>query len=73
LLIQNILCTFVTIKTRNIQPAETKKYATAVFEVCNKHKLSQFTGLYFSLANGKVESVEKFMFEYDDKKLYKML
>ena len=58
---------------KNIQPAETKKYATAVFEVCNKHKLSQFTGLYFNLANGKVESVEKFMFEYDDKKLYKML
>jgi hypothetical protein len=58
---------------KNIMPAETKKYATAVFEVCNKHKLSQFTGLYFSLANGKVESVETFMFEYDDKKLYKML
>jgi hypothetical protein len=54
-------------------PAETKKYATAVFEVCNKHKLSQFTGLYFSLANGKVESVETFIFDYDDKKLYKML
>ena len=53
--------------------SEKKKYAEAVFQVCGKHDLKQFTGLYFGLAEGKVESVETFMFKYDDKLLYKML
>lgn len=60
-------------KPKNITPAEKKKYATAVFEVCTKYDLKQFTGLYFGLADGKVESIEKFMMNYDDKVLYKML
>ena len=60
-------------KPKNIMASEKKKYAEAVFEVCGKHDLKQFTGLYFGLAEGKVESVETFMFKYDDKLLYKML
>ena len=60
-------------KPKNIMPAEKKKYAAAVFEVCTKHDLKPFTGLYFGLNDGKVESVETFLIEYDDKLLYKML
>lgn len=60
-------------KPKNIMPAEKKKYAAAVFEVCTKHDLKPFTGLYFGLNDGKVESIEKFLIEYDDKLLYKML
>lgn len=60
-------------KPKNIMPAEKKKYAAAVFEVCTKHDLKPFTGLYFGLNDGKVESVESFLMEYDDKLLYKML
>ena len=60
-------------KPKNIMPAEKKKYAAAVFEVCAKHDLKPFTGLYFGLNDGKVESIEKFLIEYDDKLLYKML
>ena len=60
-------------KPKNIMPAEKKKYAAAVFEVCTKYDLKPFTGLYFGLNDGKVESVEKFLIEYDDKLLYKML
>jgi hypothetical protein len=60
-------------KPKNIMASEKKKYAEAVFELCGKEDLKQFTGLYFGLAEGKVESVETFMFKYDDKLLYKML
>lgn len=60
-------------KPKNIMPAEKKKYAAAVFEVCTKYDLKPFTGLYFGLADGKVESIETFLMNYDDKLLYKML
>lgn len=58
---------------KNITPQENKKYAEAVFEICDKHGLKQFSGLYFSLKDKKVESVKSFMLEYDNRKLYKML
>lgn len=60
-------------KPKNIMPSEKKKYAAAVFEVCAKYDLKPFTGLYFGLNDGKVESVESFLMDYDDKLLYKML
>jgi hypothetical protein len=60
-------------KPKNITPAEKKKYAQAVFEVCAKRNIKNFTGLYFGLNDGKVTSVEDFIFNYDDKTLYKML
>ena len=60
-------------RPKNITKEEQKKYAAAVFEVCAKHDVTQFTGLYFGLAQYKINSVEDFMFEYDDKLLYKML
>lgn len=60
-------------KPKNITPAEKKKYAQAVFEVCTKRNIKSFTGLYFGLNDGKVTSVEDFIFNYDDKNLYKML
>lgn len=60
-------------KPKNITKEEKKRYAAAVFEVCGKHDLKQFTGLYFGLVDGKVGSVEDFIVNYDDKLLYKML
>jgi len=62
-----------TRKPKNIMPAEKKKFAQAVFEVCGKHDIKIFTGLYFGLADGKIASVEDFMFNYDDKALYRLL
>ena len=61
------------LKPKNITPAEKKRYAMEVFNVCAKQELKPFTGLYFGLAEGKIESVEGFMMNYDDKLLYKML
>jgi hypothetical protein len=60
-------------KPKNITKEEKKRYAEAVFEVCGKNDVKQFTGLYFGLAQYKVNSVEEFLVEYDDKLLYKML
>jgi hypothetical protein len=60
-------------RPKNITKEEQKKYAAAVFEVCGKYDVTQFTGLYFGLAQYKINSVEDFMFNYDDKLLYKML
>lgn len=60
-------------KPKNITPKENKKYAQAVFEVTAKLDLKNFTGLYFGLKDGKVESVKEFMFNYDNKSLYRML
>ena len=60
-------------KPKNITKQEQKRYAEAVFEVCGKEDLKPFTGLYFGLAQYKVNSVEEFLVGYDDKLLYKML
>jgi hypothetical protein len=62
-----------TRRPKNITAPEKKKFAMAVFEVCNKYDVKDFTGLYFSLNDGKVADVKEFMFNYDDKRLYKML
>lgn len=60
-------------KPKNISAEERKKYAQAVFEVCARRDLKNFTGLYFGLMEGKISSIEDFMFNYDDKTLYKIL
>ncbi len=60
-------------KPKNITPAEKKKFAQAVFEICGKHDKKTFTGLYFQLADEKVKSIEDYMMAYDDKVLYKLL
>jgi hypothetical protein len=60
-------------RPKNITPQEKKKYAQAVFEVCAKRNIKNFTGLYFGLNDGKISSVDDFIFNYDDKVLYKIL
>lgn len=75
-LVNHLIEGWVELKDRrpkNITPAEKKKYAQSVFEVCAKRNIKNFTGLYFGLNEGKISSVEDFIFNYDDKTLYKML
>ena len=57
-------------KPKNITPAERKKYATKVFEVVDTMGLSSFTGLYFGLMDGKIESIRDYMRGMDNKRLY---
>ncbi len=57
-------------KPKNSTPAERKKFATKVFSVVDDMGLSSMTGLYFGLMGGKVESVEDYVRNMDNKRLY---
>jgi len=59
-------------KPKNITKQEQKKFAMKVFEVIKKNKVENFSGLFFSLKDGKFNTVNEFMVDYDDKKLYEM-
>jgi Tfp pilus assembly protein PilP len=60
------------LRPKNITPKEKKRYAMEVFRVAGKtHKA--YTGLFFGLNDGKVESVREYMMNYDNKKLYNVL
>lgn len=58
---------------KNITKQENKKYAMAVFEVCDRLNIKMFTGLYFGLKDKKIESVKDFLYAFDNRKLYKIL
>jgi hypothetical protein len=60
-------------RPKNITKGEQKKYASAVFSACKKYNVETFSGMYFGLAQYKVNSIEEFLMDYDDKLLYKML
>jgi len=62
-----------TKRPKNITRGEQKKFASAVFETCDKFNVKEFSGMFFSLAQYKVNSVEEYIIGYDDKSLYKML
>ena len=61
------------LKPKNITPEEKKHYAKSVFEVTDKHGVKDFTGLYFGLNDGKIQTVLSYIQNMDNKVLYKML
>ena len=71
--LNNIWLELKPYKPKNITPEEKKKFAAAVFEICAKDGLKMFSGLYFSLYDGKTTSVEDYLMKYDNKILYKIL
>lgn len=58
---------------KNIAKKEQKKFAMVVFKTIKEFNVDNFSGLFFALKDGKVESVKEYLFNYDDKKLYNML
>jgi hypothetical protein len=61
-------------KPKNITPEEKKKFAKAVFDICNTNKkLKQFSGLFFGLSQNKIGGVSEYIMKYDSKSLYKLL
>lgn len=60
-------------KPKNITAKERKKFAMNVHETIKKHNLDMFKGMFFGLQDGKLESVDKFLFDFDNKKLYQYL
>ncbi len=59
-------------KPKNITKEESKRYATEVFKVCDEQGVKGFTGLFFSLKDGKVDSVNDYLLDYNEKHLYEM-
>ena len=60
-------------KPKNITPKERKKFAMNVFEISKKYSCVNFTGLFFGLFDGKIDNIKDYMFEYDNRTLYKLL
>lgn len=60
-------------RPKNITPKEKKKFAMAVFEVIGVEGLKAYSGMFFGMNDGKVESVRDYLRKYDNKKLYKVL
>lgn len=60
-------------KPKNISPQEKKKFAIAVFDLIDKDGLKEYSGMFFGLNDGKIESVREYLRNYDNKRLYKML
>ena len=58
---------------KNITKAETKKYAMKVFEVSKQNSVEDYTGLFFSLKDGKIDTIDHYLMNLDNKRLYKAL
>ena len=58
---------------KNITQEETKKYAIKVFEVANERNLKAYTGLFFGLKDGKIDTVNTYLKDMDNKRLYNAL
>lgn len=59
---------------KNITKNEQKRFAMLVFDTMKKHGVnSSFSGLFFGLKDRKINSVDDFLFNYDNKTLYKIL
>lgn len=60
-------------KPKNTTPKERKKFAMAVHEIVSKKNLTMFKGMFFGLQDGKVDNIDSYLFDFDDKKLYHYL
>lgn len=60
-------------KPKNITGEERKKFAQSVKELAAEDGLQQYVGAFFMLQDGKAESIEEFIKNSDNKKLYKFL
>jgi hypothetical protein len=61
------------LKPKNITPQEKKRFAMNVFDFVDKNDLKQFSSMFFSLNEGKIKTVNEYLINYDDKKLYHFL
>jgi hypothetical protein len=71
----NLESVWEVLKTKlpeNITKEETKRYAMDVFKVCEAYKVKGWTGLYFSLKDKKVDTVNDYLMNYNDKHLYEI-
>lgn len=50
-----------------------KEYANEVFKLCETLNYKLFSGLFFSLYDGKIKTVREYLNNFDDKKLFEYL
>jgi len=61
-------------KPKNISAQEKKKFAMAVFDIISKEGgLKEYSGMFFGMNDGKIETVRDYLRNYDNKKLYHVL
>jgi len=70
--LENLWTELKDLRPKNITPKEKKRFAMEVFRVTGK-EFKPYTGLFFGLNDGKVETVREYMRKYDNKKLYNVL
>jgi hypothetical protein len=58
---------------RNITKEEQKKFALKVFQISKEKDLTLHTGLFFGLKDGKVKTIDSYLMNMDNKKLYNLL
>lgn len=51
-------------------PEDKKRFAMEVFNISENLNIESFSGLFFSLSNGKIESIDEYILGYDNKKLF---
>jgi hypothetical protein len=58
---------------KNITKEESKKYAMKVFEVSTANEVKHHNGLFFGLKDKKIDSVNEYLKQLDNKRLYNEL
>ena len=74
-LIVNVNAAIETIEEpKNISKEEKKRFAGNIFKALNDNHLHpSLSSIFFLLHDGKINSAEEYLREYDNKKLYKLL
>ena len=71
--LEDVWCELKPLRPKNITKDDKKRYAKCVFDICTSKSLTNFTGLFFGLNDGKICSVDEFVLNLDNKILYKLL
>lgn len=58
----------------NITQSENKRFASKLFKMLDDHGITtSFSGIFFQIKDGKEINIEDYVYEMDNKKLYKLL
>jgi len=68
--LENCWLQLKVVKPKNITKEERKKFASKVFDISESSDLKNFTGFFFGMMDGKIESASSYLRNMDNKKLY---
>ena len=58
---------------KDLSKNEQKKFALLIFKLCEEYNLKNFSGLFFGLSNNKINDINDYMFNFNNKQLYNLL